>query len=213
MTKTVNRQPGRKYRSGRTRLYLVRHGQVEGFEEHRYNGQGEVPLTHLGWEQYRTLQKRLEEFRLAAVYTSDLSRCMEGARLLGQPHGLDPVPLAALRELHIGQWQGIAWQELQQRFPRQWEARLKDIVHYRVPGGESLLDLSRRVLPALKSMLAAHAREEVAVVGHGAVNRVVLLDALGAPLQSVFRLEQSYGCLNIVDYFEDGSSTVQLLNG
>ena len=200
-------------RSGCTRLYLVRHGQVEGFEQHRYNGQADVPLTDLGWQQYRSLQCRLKDRPLAAVYSSDLQRCLEGARLLAEPHGLEPVPLPALRELHIGRWQGISWQELQQCFPRQWEERLKDIVNYRVPDGENLLDLSQRVLPALKSLLAAHARQEVLVVGHGAVNRVILLDAVGASLQSAFRIEQAYGCLNIIDYLEDGTSTVQLLNG
>lgn len=199
--------------AGRTRLYLVRHGQVEGFEQRRYNGQGDVPLTALGWEQYRSLQCRLKERPLAAVYSSDLNRCLGGARLLCQPHGLEPVALPALRELHTGLWQGIPWQELQRRFPRQWQERLKDIVHYRVPDGESLLDLSLRVLPALKSLLAAHPRGEILVVGHGAVNRVILLDALGASLQSAFRIEQAYGCLNIIDYLEDGTSTVQLLNG
>ncbi|MGE4543045.1 MAG: alpha-ribazole phosphatase [Pedobacter sp.] len=200
-------------RPGRTRLYLVRHGQVEGFEQHRYNGQADVHLTELGWQQYHSLQSRLKDRPLAAVYSSDLQRCLQGARLLAEPHRLEPIPLPALRELHIGQWQGITWQELQQNFPRQWEERLKDIAHYRVPDGENLLDLSQRVLPALKSLLAAHARQEVLVVGHGAVNRVILLDAVGASLQSVFRIEQAYGCLNIIDYLEDGTGTVQLLNG
>jgi alpha-ribazole phosphatase/probable phosphoglycerate mutase len=213
VTTAAIRLPEKKPRPGSTRVYLVRHGQVEGFEQHRYNGQGDVPLTSLGMEQYRTLQERLRNSSLSAVYSSDLTRCMEGARLLGEPHGLTPIPLPDLRELHIGQWQGITWQDLQQRYPRQWEERLKDIVHYRVPGGESLLDLSRRVLPALKSVVTAHTDAEVVVVGHGAVNRVILLDALGAPLGSAFRLEQSYGCLNVVDYFENGTSTVQLLNG
>lgn len=200
-------------RSGRTRLYLVRHGQVEGFGQRRYNGQADVALTTLGWEQYRSLKSRLQECPLQAVYSSDLSRCFEGAKLLGEPHGLEPLPIPALRELHIGRWQGIAWAELQERFPQQWQARLNDIVHYRVPDGESFQDLSRRVLPALKDLLSPHAQGDVLVVGHGAVNRVILLDALGAPLQSVFRIEQSYGCLNIIDYFEDGTSTVHLLNG
>lgn len=213
MTPSTPARGGRDSSSPRTRLYLVRHGQVEGFEQPRYNGQADVPLTAHGREQYRLLRDRLRGSPLAAVYSSDLDRCMEGARLLGEPHDLSPVPVPALRELHIGHWQGITWREVRQRFPRQWEARLEDIVHYRVPGGESLHDLSQRVLPALRQVVAAHPGAEVLVVGHGAVNRVILLDALGAPLTSAFRLEQHFGCLNIVDYFGDGSSIVQLLNG
>ncbi len=68
-----------------TRIYLVRHGQVEGFQEKRYNGQKDVSLTELGLVQYETLRNRLADKPLRAVYTSDLSRCRNGARLLAEP--------------------------------------------------------------------------------------------------------------------------------
>ncbi|MEZ4599736.1 MAG: alpha-ribazole phosphatase [Syntrophotaleaceae bacterium] len=196
-----------------TRIYLVRHGQVEGSEEKRYNGQSDVRLTSLGLAQFGALQKRLEDKPIAAVYSSDLSRCLDGARIISKPHGLVPVALRALRELDIGHWQGKAWDELKRRYPEEWQARLKDIVHYRVPGGENLIDVRGRVAPALQELVERHRGEEVVVVGHGGINRIVLLEALAAPLSALFRLEQNFGCLNIVDYRQDGGATVQLVNG
>ena len=62
-------------------------------------------------------------------------------------------------------------------------------------------------------LLARHQGEEIALVAHGGVNRVILLDAIGAPLSQMFHIEQGYGCRNIIDYFSDGCTTVQLLNG
>lgn len=197
----------------RTRIYLVRHGQVEGHEQKRYNGQADVPLTDLGRRQYRALLERLEGRRIAAIYSSDLTRCAEGARILGEPSGIYPVLDKRLRELHIGDWQGRSWEEIQTASPQQWKARLNDLVEYRVPGGENLREMARRVREALAEITARHGGEEILVVGHGAVNRVVLLDAIGAPLKSLFRIEQSYGCLNIIDCFAGGMCTVQLLNG
>jgi alpha-ribazole phosphatase/probable phosphoglycerate mutase len=197
----------------KTRIYLVRHGQVEGFEEKRYNGQGDVRLTAEGEAQFGLLQMRLQKKPITAVYTSDLGRCLQGARLLARPFGIEPVALPALRELHIGSWEGKTWQELQTTYPEQWQARLDDIVHYRVPGGESLLDMAQRVRPAIADIVAAHPGEEVLVVGHGGVNRVILLDAIGAPLDRLFHIEQTYGCLDIIDYYADGNAVVQLLNG
>lgn len=197
----------------RTRIYLVRHGQVAGHEEKRYNGQGDVPLTPEGQAQFGLLQLRLKNKDLKAVYSSDLSRCLEGARLLALPHGLEPVAREDLRELHIGDWEGRTWQELQSAYPEEWQARLDDIVHYRVPGGESLLDMAERVRGAIREIVAAHPGEEILVVGHGGVNRVVLLDAIGAPLERLFHIEQDYGSLNIIDYFADGNAVAQLLNG
>ncbi len=196
-----------------TRIYLVRHGQVEGHETKRYNGQGDVALTEKGWDEYRQLQKRLADKPLAGVYTSDLSRCRQGAELLAEPHGLKPTARGELRELNIGDWEGQTWQELQARYPEQWQARLEDIVNYRVPGGENLLDLAGRSLPLIREIVAAHAGQEVLVVGHGGLNRVILLDAIGAPLDRLFHIEQNYGCLNIIDIYADGIAVVKLLNG
>lgn len=195
-----------------TRVYLVRHGQVEGFEEKRYNGQADVRLTSLGVRQFETLQQRLHDQPITAVYSSDLSRCREGAIILAKPHGLQPVELSALRELHIGHWESKTWQELKQDYPEEWQRRLEDIVHYRVPGGENLVDVRDRVCPALAQLVKRHPGEEIVVVGHGGVNRIILLEVLGAPLTGLFRLEQNYGCLNIIDYRPDGE-TIRLLNG
>ncbi len=197
----------------RTRIYLVRHGQVAGYEEKRYNGQGEVELTPQGLAQFGMLQARLAGKPIKAVYSSDLQRCLAGARMFGETFELQPVAKPGLRELSIGVWEGKSWSELQAEYPREWQARLDDIVHYRVPQGENLLDLADRVRPLIQEILIRHHGEEVIVVAHGGVNRVILLDAIGAPLDRLFHLEQDFGCLNIIDYYADGISVVKLLNG
>lgn len=196
-----------------TRLYLVRHGQVAGFEQKRYNGQADVALTALGEEQSRTYCARLADKKLAAVYASDLSRSAYGAGLIAAEQGLPSVRDARLRELHIGDWEGLTWLEIQKRWPQEWQARLDDLVNVAPPGGESLLQMATRVREGVADILSCHAGEEIALVAHGGVNRVVLLDAIGAPLTQMFHIEQSYGCLNIIDYWADGYATVQLLNG
>jgi alpha-ribazole phosphatase/probable phosphoglycerate mutase len=197
----------------RTRIYLVRHGQVAGHAEKRYNGQGEVPLTPQGEAQFGMLRARLAGKPVKAVYSSDLERCLAGARMLGEAFELQPVAKPDLRELHIGDWEGKTWSELQATHPQEWQARLDDIVHYRVPNGENLLDLADRVRPRIREIIIRHHGEEVIVVAHGGVNRVILLDAIGAPLSQLFHLEQDFGCLNIIDYYADGVSVVKMLNG
>ena len=197
----------------RTRIHLVRHGQVEGFDQKRYNGQGDVTLTAEGWQQYRRLRERLASVNLEAVYSSDLSRCADGARLLAEPHGLSPLLRSDLREIHIGEWEGRTWEQLKAEVPQQWQARLDDIVNYRVPGGENLIDVADRVLPALQEIVARHRGGEVLIVAHGGVNRLLLLSAIGAPLERLFHVEQNFGCLNQIDYYADGISVVSLLNG
>lgn len=199
--------------SPKTRIHLLRHGQVCGFEDKRYNGQADVALTALGIEQTQAYAECLKDIPLTAVYSSDLTRSAFGARLLAADHGLTPLQDERLRELHIGAWEGLTWCEIKQRWPGEWQARLDDLVRVAPPAGESLQQLAARVRLVLAELLEKHRGEEIALVAHGGVNRVILLDAIGAPLTQMFHIEQGYGCRNIIDYFSDGYTTVQLLNG
>ena len=196
-----------------TRIHLIRHGQVVGHEHKRYNGQADVALTDLGIEQYHCLKDRLADTPLSACYTSSLTRCVTGADIICQQFGINPVRRSELRELHIGVWEGLTWPEIQTNWPEEWQARLADLVNFRVPQGENLLDVQARVMPVLEEIVDRHKGQEVLVVGHGGVNRIILLNAIGAQLAGMFNIEQNYGCYNIIDYYADGRSTVKLLNG
>jgi alpha-ribazole phosphatase len=195
-----------------TRIHLIRHGQVEGHDQPRYNGQTDVALTDLGVEQYHRLKDRLADTPISACYTSDLTRCVTGANIICEQFSIDPVRRSELRELNIGVWEGLTWQEIQTNWPEEWRARLADLVNYRVPQGENLLDVQARVMPVIREIVERHKGQELLVVGHGGVNRIVLLNAIGAPLAGMFNIEQNFGCHNIIDYYADGRATVKLLN-
>jgi alpha-ribazole phosphatase len=197
----------------KTRLYLLRHGEVENAGVPRYNGHADVGLTERGVAQYHAMKERFSGATIAACYSSDLKRCVIGAAILGEHLGVEPKHDPNLRELNIGLWEGKTWAELQTLYPEQWQARLSDLVNYRVPGGENLLDLQARVMPAVNSIVERHRGEEVLLLAHGGANRVILLNAIGAPLSALFSIEQSYCCMNIIDYYEDGRAVVKLLNG
>ena len=195
-----------------TRIHLIRHGQVEGFEQPRYNGQSDVALTDIGIGQYHRLKERLADSEISACYTSDLSRCAIGAKIICAPLGIEPVARRELRELNFGIWEGLTWQDIRANWPDEWRARLADLVNHRVPEGERLLDVEARVMQFIREIVELHKGKELLVVGHGGVNRIVLLNAVGAPLDRMFNIEQNYGCLNIIDYYADGRTTVKLLN-
>ena len=195
-----------------TRMHLLRHGQVEGFEQKRYNGQGDVPLTAHGRQQSAAFAGRLQHLQLGGIYSSDLYRCRVAADQIALLQKVKPIYKEELRELHIGAWQGQTWQQLQRDYPDLWQARLDDIVHVAPPAGESLLQMAERVRPVIKKIISAHIGEEIVIVAHGGVNRVILLDAIGASLEKLFHIEQDFGCHNIIDFFADGYTVVKKLN-
>ncbi|MFA7406118.1 MAG: histidine phosphatase family protein, partial [Pelobacteraceae bacterium] len=105
--------------------------------------------------------------------------------------------LPGLREIDLGGWDGVPISEVRQRFPNEYERRGANLIGYRPPGGESFADLSARVLPVFENTVSI-AGNNLLIVGHAGVNRVLLCHLLGIPPANLFRLEQEYGCLNIM---------------
>jgi broad specificity phosphatase PhoE len=191
----------------------MRHGEVVNGGEKRYNGHIDVDITENGEKQMRRLAGLLSGKDLSAVYSSDLIRSVKGARIVAGESGIPPLALYELRERSVGAWEGLTAEEIKERYPPEYAAWRADLLNYRPPGGECLQDVRDRILPAVKRIVAAHPNQEIAMLLHGGVNRVILADALGMDLMNLFRIEQSYGALNIIEYFEDGIAVVKLLNG
>jgi alpha-ribazole phosphatase len=196
-----------------TRVYLMRHGEVENGGEKRYNGHIDVDITQRGVEQMYRLAGLLAEKQLAAVYSSDLIRSVRGARIIAESRNLVFTPVRELRERSVGAWEGLTAGEIRARFPEEYAAWRSDFLNYRPPRGECLRDVQDRVLPTYRNVVNRHPGQEIALLLHGGVNRIILADALGLDLRNLFRIDQSFGALNIIDYFDDGIATVHLVNG
>jgi alpha-ribazole phosphatase/probable phosphoglycerate mutase len=198
---------------GTNRLYLIRHGQVEGFDRYPIYGRTDVEVTEVGRVQMEALAERLRHVRIKAVFSSDLRRALVGAQIIGRHHDVPVRALPELREMDFGSWEGLTLDEIRERFPEELQKREEDVLGYRMPGGgESLESFSRRVLTCMKALLEERKGEDILLVAHGLVNRVLICDALGLELSRIFGLHQGYGCLNIIDYFPD-AALVRLVNG
>jgi len=195
------------------RLYLVRHGQVVGHERLPANGHTDVDITEIGVLQMEHLAGRLRHNEIDVIYSSDLQRTKKGAGIIGRHHDAPHRVIPEFRELCFGDWEGLDLGDIMQEYPGEMEKRRQDIVDYRPPGnGESMRDLSQRVMPRLMAMLEEEKGRDILLVAHGGVNRIILSSALGIDLPNIFNLQQDYGCLNIIDYFAD-HTLVRLING
>lgn len=196
-----------------TRVYLMRHGEVRNGGEKRYNGHIDIDITPLGEEQMRRLAERLIGKPIRAVYSSDLIRSAKGGKIISEGLGLKYAEVRELRERSVGAWEGLTAEEIRERFPVEFTAWRTDLLNYRPPDGECLLDVHERILPAYRKIVSSHTGSEIAMLLHGGVNRIILADALGLDMLNLFRIDQSFGAMNIIDYHEDGMAVVRLLNG
>lgn len=195
------------------RIYLIRHGQVEGHERYPAYGHTDVDLTDMGLLQMKRAAERLSLLDIGAVYSSDLKRSLEGGRQVALHHDVSFKALPELREMFFGEWEGLSLSEIRDRYPDDLARRGEDLLHFEPPGpGETIAAFSERITNCVERVRAGHHGKDLAIVGHGGVNRVVLCKAMGLPLTHMFRIHQDYGCLNIIDYYGD-HVLVRLMNG
>ncbi|MFO7875965.1 MAG: histidine phosphatase family protein [Desulfovermiculus sp.] len=193
------------------RLLLIRHGQAGDQLIKRYIGQTNTRLTSHGQGQIQALAQCLAPVPIERIVCSDLIRCVQTAEILAHAHGLALEPYASLREISLGDWEGLPMAQIRAKDPESFEHRGRDLANYRPPGGESFSDLQGRVLPVFSTLLA-EATGPVAVVSHAGVNRVMLCHWLGLSVDKVFSLGQDSGCLNIVQPDSQGGIRLVALN-
>jgi len=174
-----------------TRLLLIRHGHVEGIDPARFRGRADIPLTPLGRRQAEaTAQRIAAHWRVGAVYSSPLQRCVVTAVAIASACAVSSAVLEALSDLDYGDWQWKTHAQVRSSAPELFERWHAAPQLMRFPGGESLQDLVARVAGALCHVLAQHGGYTVVLVGHDSVNRALLLQLLDQPLSAYWVLQQ-----------------------
>lgn len=169
-------------------LWLVRHGQTDWNFAGRWQGQSPAapPLNGVGLAQALALRDQLKGRQFSAVYSSDLLRARQTAGLLAEPLGMPVTLESRLREMDLGDWEGMFSSEIRTSFSRELEQRHWDPLHTPAPGGESPLQVAKRVLPAVDEIALRHAGESVLIVAHGISLAVITCMAQGIPLEKLY---------------------------
>jgi broad specificity phosphatase PhoE len=159
-------------------VLLARHAETDWNREQRWQGLTDLPLNERGREQARELAEKLEAVPLSAVYASDLRRAYETALVVAEPKGLEVILMPELREVDVGSWTGLTQDEIKKRFPDAY-AQMRARIGRGWAGGESLAEMGRRVLDAIRRIAREHPGEVVLVVTHSGPFRTVRAHALG----------------------------------
>jgi ribonuclease H / adenosylcobalamin/alpha-ribazole phosphatase len=187
------------------RLFLVRHAEALANPDLRYLGSRDDPLTELGQWQAIQLAHAFAAIRLAAVYTSPLTRAQETAMQLAKMHHLSPIPDPRLVEAAMGTWEGLRRIEILKRSP-------EDAAHHQrwetdptcgPPGGESFADVQTRVLACVHDLAERHAGASVVVVSHVGPIKALLCAVMDVPLTAARRMFLDSATVSVIDWGAD----------
>ncbi|MEC4017797.1 bifunctional RNase H/acid phosphatase [Streptomyces sp. H27-D2] len=198
-----------------TTFVLLRHGETALTPEKRFSGSGgtDPELSAAGRRQAEQAAVALAaRGTVQAVVSSPLRRCVETAEAVAGRLGLDVRIEQGLRETDFGAWEGLTFAEVRERYPEDLDAWLASARTAPTGGGEAFATVTRRVGVARDKLLARYAGKTVLLVTHVTPVKTLVRLALGAPPESLFRMELSAASFSALAYYGDGNASVRLLN-
>ena len=198
-----------------TTFVLLRHGETLLTPEKRFSGSGgsDPELSEKGrWQAERAAAAMAERGTIQAVVSSPMRRTRQTAAAFATRLGLDVRIEEGLRELDFGDWEGLTFAEVQERHPEDLNAWLGSAKAKPTGSAESFTTLTHRVGVARDKIIARYAGRTVLVVSHVSPIKTLVRLALGAPPDSLYRMELSAAALCAVQYYADGNASLRLLN-
>jgi broad specificity phosphatase PhoE/ribonuclease HI len=190
---------------------LLRHGETPLSVEKRFSGRGDVALTERGEAQAAAAARRLADSGIDVIVSSPLRRAQQTAAAVAEAVGLEVTVDDGFVETDFGDWEGSSLREVSKISPAEVRAWLDD-PRVAPPGGESMVATAARVAAARDRVMSQHPAKNVLVVSHVTPIKMMLRDALDAPMNAVYRLHLDLASLSIVDWFAESRSVVRLMN-
>ena len=186
-----------------TRVIMVRHGESRANKEGKFaGGYSDVPLLERGLRQAELMAEyAAEHYDIANVYTSRLQRAYITGKCVADKFGLEVKILDDLREIDGGCWEGCPFEEMGPRYPEEYRAWMTDRGNARCPGGESVAEMTERVLAALAQIAGENPGKTVLLVSHATPIHAIYALAVNGSLDNMNSLPLApNAALTIVDY-------------
>ena len=185
-----------------TRIHLVRHGETDWNAEERMQGQAESQLTERGRQQAMDTAKQLEKTKFKQIFSSDLKRTRETTEHLTKNIDAPIQYVDALREIHLGPWQGHLRREMREKHAEQFHYFTQEPDKFSLTGAETFFDLQARGLAILNDFVAEHRGHDLLVVCHGTLIQTLLAHFAGRAMKDLWNAPSIHNCAHSIVEFD-----------
>jgi broad specificity phosphatase PhoE len=193
-------------------IYIARHGETTWNVEGRIQGRSDPDLSPKGYAQSLGLREQLKGRPLSAIYTSTLKRSFLTAQPVANHLGLPVRRQPELDEIAFGILEGELLPKFDEELKNEWDRFRDHRFTYHIPGGENYTDVANRIRPFMERTVRTHEGQEVLIVGHRVVNRLLIGMLLEYPLEWVLNIEQTNDCIYLIQK-NDETKVFHYING
>ncbi|HRS22375.1 MAG TPA: histidine phosphatase family protein, partial [Clostridia bacterium] len=194
-----------------TRLYLVRHGETEWNKNGKVQGRTDTELSPEGVMQAELLARRLAGEDINVIYSSSLRRALKTAEIIAEYKQCEIIKSDKYHEICFGPWEGMTINEIKEKYSEHYRAYREDPVNFKLPGAETLIDLTERTYGAVMDIVSRHTGSNILLVSHGTAIKAVIIRILGLDIIDFKRFMIDNASVSILEFPEDDTEKPVLI--
>nr|WP_207719940.1 histidine phosphatase family protein [Clostridium algidicarnis] len=169
-------------------IYIARHGETKWNIEGRMQGFKNSDLTQRGISDARSLGESLKDIDFDCIYSSPLGRALDTAKYIRQDDNTKIILDDSLKELNLGLWEGMTHEEIKEKYPIQYNNFREHPESFESQGGESFLELIKRVEKGLNNIIKDENHENILIITHTCVIKAISIIVKGNDVKDFWNL-------------------------
>lgn len=193
------------------KLILVRHALTVDNQKSRLSGHIDSSISEEGKEQIDKITNYLKDFDIDKIYTTTPSRTKDTVKKLSELKSIEIIEKESLKEISFGDFEGLTFDEIKDKYPKEFQDMIEKGYEYKYPNGESLIDSYNRVCIELDNIISNNDNRTILICSHGGTIRNIITYLISNSYKYHWNFKIDNGSVTILEV-QDGFTVITAMN-
>lgn len=193
------------------KLILVRHALTVDNQKSKLSGHIDSSISEEGKEQIDKITNYLKDFDIDKIYTTTSSRTKDTVKKLSELKSIEIIEKESLKEISFGDFEGLTFDEIKDKYPKEFQDMIEKGYEYKYPNGESLIDSYNRVCIELDNIISNNDDRTILICSHGGTIRNIITYLISNSYKYHWNFKIDNGSVTILEV-QDGFTVITAMN-
>ena len=193
------------------KLILVRHALTVDNQKSRLSGHIDSSISEEGKEQIDKITNYLKDFDIDKIYTTTSSRTKDTVKKLSELKSIEIIEKESLKEISFGDFEGLTFDEIKDKYPKEFQDMIEKGYEYKYPNGESLIDSYNRVCIELDNIISNNDDRTILICSHGGTIRNIITYLISNSYKYHWNFKIDNASVRVVEV-DNGFAVINKLN-
>ena len=193
------------------KLILVRHALTVDNQKSRLSGHIDSSISEEGKEQIDKITNYLKDFDIDKIYTTTSSRTKDTVKKLSELKSIEIIEKESLKEISFGDFEGLTFDEIKDKYPKEFQDMIEKGYEYKYPNGESLIYSYNRVCIELDNIISNNDDRTILICSHGGTIRNIITYLISNSYKYHWNFKIDNGSVTILE-IQNGFTVITAMN-